>query len=445
MNKLVEKNYKIICPKIGSVFLIKCLSLKEEKELFDKTIKKIQELKEPLRIEQYKRSVIAAFLKDNNNLDIDFTLSSNYEVSQEENLVITEVYDKIVELYPPFSLESVCGHVNYQLFIADNRTTLGKLFPKIKLKKEQPSVFGLDDINRLQKYLINKVVGQNEAISTVIEAIKLYSTGLNDFSSFFFVGPTGCGKSYLASLVGKKYSGNYFKINCANFANGHEYATLIGAPPGYVGHSDKSLLKEKADVSNKWVFLFDEIEKAHPKLFNFLLALLDEGKATDNLGNELDFTESLFIFTSNQGLGDIKRNPLGFSNKEIEYVEHRDTVLDSIKDKFNPEFINRIDHFVFFNELEDESIHKIVSLELDDLPVKKTKTLVKFIAKNGYSREYGARNIKRFIKAHVASKVADSILEKKIPKNNQRLYSTRVVNNSVKIVNIEDFIKKESK
>ena len=155
----------------------------------------------------------------------------------------------------------------------------------------------IEDVNLLHTRFKDNIVGQKEAITSVINGIKVNAAGLSKHTSFLFVGPTGVGKTQLSKILGKHYSGDFYKINCAEYASGHEYAKLIGSPPGYVGHSEKSLLGEKADISNRWVFIFDEIEKAHDKFYDFLLSLLDDGTCTDNLGNVLDFSESVFIFT----------------------------------------------------------------------------------------------------------------------------------------------------
>ena len=231
-------------------------------------------------------------------------------------------------------------------------------------------------------------------------------------------------------------------MNCAEYAGGHEYAKLIGSPPGYVGHSEKSLLAEKAEQSNSWVFLFDEIEKAHHKLYDFLLSLLDDGTCTDNMGQVLDFTQSIFIFTSNQGMSEVKRESVGFdrtTNREIEDSATEETVRKSVKRHFSPEFLNRIDEVVVFKSLTRKDIREIAEIQLEDLPIKATKSLIDFVAENGYSQEYGARNISRFIKNNVSDKIADAILNRLVPKKEEEYYTPRIVDNQVKIVDTKKF------
>ena len=261
-----------------------------------------------------------------------------------------------------------------------------------------------------------------------------------------FLGPTGVGKTQLAKLLGQSYSGNFYKINCAEYSGGHEYAKLIGSPPGYVGHSEKSVLGEKAEISNKWVFLFDEVEKAHPKFFDFLLSLLDDGTCTDNLGNTLDFTESIFVFTSNQGMDSIKYGKqLGFERKTNDmevFQQSKEKIRESVKGKFSPEFLNRLDDIITFNALSVEDVEKIVRLQLNDLPIRRTKPLIKYIIKNGYSVEYGARNIARFIKNNVSVKIAEAILERKVPQNKKTLYDFKLKDDTLELVKLENLNEK---
>ena len=268
------------------------------------------------------------------------------------------------------------------------------------------------------------------------------ASGLCKHSSFFFVGPTGVGKTELAKLLGAKFSGNFYKINCAEYAGAHEYAKLIGAPPGYVGHTDKSLLGEKAATSNRWVLLFDEVEKAHSKLHDFLLSLLDDGTVTDNLGNVLDFSESIFIFTSNQGVSEIKYEKLGFMGREENAKQNEITsevIRTSVKKNFSPEFLNRLDDMILFNSLSKTDIRKIVSLELAKIPIQQTEPLIDFIVEEGYSQEYGARNIARFIKNNVSTKVADAILNKLVPKKQGEFYTPRMIKGEVKIIDTRKY------
>jgi ATP-dependent Clp protease ATP-binding subunit ClpC len=300
--------------------------------------------------------------------------------------------------------------------------------------KSLKAIKNLSDVTNLERYLSRNLVGQDRAVSGLVNSMKLVASGLYKNASFFFIGPTGVGKTELARLVGKKFSGNFWKVNCAEYAQAHEYAKLIGSPPGYVGHSEKSLMAEKAEKSNKWVILFDEIEKAHNKFYDFLLSLLDDGTCTDNMGRVLDFSESIFIFTSNQGVSDIRvGKKLGFGGERVSVSGSETEITQSVKKKFPTEFMNRIDNYVFFNTLEPKHLRKIANLSLSNLPIKRHKALLDFIVENGYSEEYGARNIKRFIKNEVATVIAQALLERRLPSKKGDLYTPKIKNGKLQL------------
>ena len=406
----MSSNFKIVCKPLNCILLVKRYTLEEEKGLYTKIKLKIEQAKEPIDISGYMEFVINTFL-----IEPDSFFSKIKKDNRDE--VLKAVYDSIIEVYPPYQLEFICNDLNQGIFVAGIReifmqsldeADIAELLEPETLRRN--GLTDLKDLQKLERYLRKNIVGQDEAIAAVIDSLKLIVAGLTKSASFFFVGPTGVGKTQLARLVGKRYSGNFLKVNCAEYSGGHEYAKLIGSPPGYVGHTDKSLLAEKAEKSNRWVFLFDEIEKAHPKFYDFLLSLLDDGTVTDNMGQELDFSESIFVFTSNQGMHGIKLGPtMGFGDEEIHYNTVKDKVKESVKKHFSPEFLNRLDHFVSFDALAHDSIRKIVKLELRGIPIKKHKGLVDYITEKSYSEEYGARNIKRFIKTDVGVKVAKSL------------------------------------
>ena len=264
--------------------------------------------------------------------------------------------------------------------------------------------------------------------------MKLKVAGFAKVVNLFFIGKTGTGKTFCSKLLGEKFSGNFWVINCAEFANGHEVNRLLGAPPGYIGHSDKSLLKEKSEKSNKWVIVFDEIEKANPKFYNFLLALMETGKCSDNIGTSIDLSESIFIFTSNCGMKDLKTKSTGFHHIRTKNADMED-LKASLEEEFSPEFRNRIDEFVFFNDLTKEDAKKIADLKLKELPVKRTPELVDYVVNNGFSEEFGARELNRFIKKKIALPLADVILDKKVPQDGTKLYEAIVDSGRIQIVN----------
>jgi ATP-dependent Clp protease ATP-binding subunit ClpA len=279
---------------------------------------------------------------------------------------------------------------------------------------ETPSKYNMADLQRIRKNIEKDLIGQEEAVEKMFNMFKLVNSGFESYGSAFFIGPTGVGKTHIANLIAEHYMGSnkrILKINCSEYAGPHEYAKLIGSPPGYVGSNEPGILASKAEESSQWVILFDEIEKADSKLHNLLLGFLDDGYITDNKGNMLDFSNSLFLFTSNVGIHDnVGRKNVGFEGSITTYDDAKEPVMEAFKSEFSPEFINRIDEIIFFNQLTIQDAENITKLNLRNLPIKITKKLVSHIVDNAYSPEYGARNIKRYIKQHVTLKLADKIL-----------------------------------
>ena len=439
-----RKTYRVVCSELNAVLFVKGFSIEEEHKLYTSLRSKIQDSEKPIKIDEYKNFVVRKFLVD---VDGFFDLFDEDDI---EEMIegVNSAYDAIVNIYPPFSLDFICTDLNSEAFFTGiEKRFLSKLKEQISGKASQNASEGsvalssLEELKQLEEHFGDNIVGQNDAIRAIMKAIKLMASGLSKHSSFLFVGPTGVGKTEIAKLLGEKFSGNFYKVNCAEYAGGHEYAKLIGSPPGYVGHSEKSLLAEKAEESNSWVFLFDEIEKAHHKLYDFLLSLLDDGTCTDNLGNVLDFSQSIFIFTSNQGLGEIKRDCVGFGRKENEIDEKisEEVIRSSVKRHFSPEFLNRIDEIVVFKSLSKLDVREIAKLQLEELPIKATKSLIDFVADQGYSQEYGARNIARFIKNNVSDKIADAILNRLVPKKEEEYYTPRIIEGQVRIVDTKKF------
>ena len=435
-----RKNYKVVSEDLNLVLFIKGFKLEDERKLYDSIRKIIETAENPINIESYKEFLVRKFL-----IDSESFVESLPEDTEEKKEVIESAYNAIIGIYPPFALDFICQDLNTDTFFTGiDKRFLKHLKDQVMAKQEGSyptiSLSSMEDICDLQTFLEDNIVGQRQAVQTIVKALKLMASGLARHSSFLFVGPTGVGKTQLAKLLGEKFSGNFYKINCAEYAGAHEYAKLIGSPPGYVGHTDKSLLAEKAEQSNRWVFLFDEIEKGHHKLYDFLLSLLDDGTCTDNMGQVLDFTESIFVFTSNQGVNDIKRNMVGFDRKNIVEADTTTEVIqDAVKRHFTAEFLNRLDDIVQFDALTKAEVREIASLQLDDVPIKKTKALVDFVVEEGYSQEYGARNIARFIKNNVSIKVADAILNKEVPKGKGDYYTPRLVKGNLTIINTKKY------
>lgn len=365
-------------------------------------------------------------------------------------------YQTISEYYPEFRIEHVCYDINELLpdsVVLDSIIRDAKQDPEFKRKleesipkpkpktKEKPdplankySLKTINDIKNLDKFLKKNIVGQDEAIKTVCNSIKLKAAKFSSHVNLFFIGKTGRGKTQLARKLGEKFSPNFWVINCAEFTNGHEVSKILGSPPGYIGHSESSIMKEKADKSNRWTIVFDEIEKAHSKFFNILLSLLDTGTVTDNSGNEIDFTDSMFVMTSNCGLKDLKTNLLGFGSSPSS-DGHKEEIMKSLEREFSPEFRGRIDEFIFFNDLVDSDIKEIAKMTLAKYPIKSTPELLNYVVSKGYSDEYGARDIQRVVKNLVALPLADEILSNRHPDDGSTKYEAAVIKDKVEIIN----------
>tara|TARA_A100001515_G_scaffold84700_1_gene67298 strand:+ start:7816 stop:9069 length:1254 start_codon:yes stop_codon:yes gene_type:complete len=330
------------------------------------------------------------------------------KIHGKSNLLSESLYSCVVEVYPILTIESACMHFN---FLAEGGVPLKDLDLK---PTNETGQYDMSELKDIRKKIESNLIGQEEAVEKMFNMFKLVNSGFESFGSAFFIGPTGVGKTHIANLIAEHYLGSpnkILKINCSEYAGPHEYAKLIGSPPGYVGSNEPGILATKAEESSQWVILFDEIEKADSKLHNLLLGFLDDGFITDNKGNILDFSNSIFLFTSNVGIHDnVGRKNVGFENTVTTYNQAKELVMDAFKREFAPEFINRIDEVIFFNQLTREDAENIAKLNLRDLPIKITKKLVSYIVDNAYSPEYGARNIKRFIKQHVTLKLADKIL-----------------------------------
>lgn len=391
------KTYLIPCEGLGLVLKIKAFNLDEVNTVHSKLVERFYGSEKHLQVRSYIELLIKLML-----IAPDKTLDS---VGEEDFDIKVEVYKAIIRLYPSLDIVNICNVANERVFHGLNGDVPIEELEETPLMK----LTTLSDIAKLEKYLKGKILGQDEAISTLINKTKLLTTGIKDRASFLFVGATGVGKTELARLFAKKYGkGNFYRINCSEFVHGHETNKLIGSPPGYFGSESKSILCEKSEKSNSWTFVFDEVEKADRKLLDIILCLVDEGLITDNSGKELDFTKSNFIFTSNLGFS--KAEKCGFGEKDAK------TVIGDIEKALSPEFINRIDDIIVFNQLAPEVIEKIAKQKLKKYPIKATKDLVAYVAKEGYSDKYGVRYLEKTIEKLVGVPVAEEILEEKVPR-----------------------------
>ena len=276
----------------------------------------------------------------------------------------------------------------------------------------------------LETNLHKRIIGQDEAVSSVSRAIRRNRAGLQNSKrppSFIFVGPTGVGKTELAKSLAYEMFGSedsIIRIDMSEYMESHSTSKLIGAPPGYVGYDDAGQLTDKVKRKPYSIILLDEIEKAHPDVFNILLQVLDDGKLTDSQGNTVSFANTIIIMTSNAG-SNLNNNSIGFGGQTI----NKDKVLDSLKDIFRPEFLNRIDEIVAFDALTQEQLLEIVDLMLKDtvealkekdIKIEFTKNAKDFILENGTNIKFGARPLRRAIQKYIDDELAEMILRNKL-------------------------------
>ena len=300
--------------------------------------------------------------------------------------------------------------------------------PVVQLTKQES-----ERLLDLEKILHNRVIGQDKAVSSIAKAIRRGRVGLKDpnrpVGSFIFMGPTGVGKTELCKALSEAMFGDekaIIRLDMSEYMEKHTVSKLIGSPPGYVGFDDGGQLTEKIRRKPYSVVLFDEIEKAHPDVFNILLQILDDGRLTDSQGRTVDFKNSVIIMTSNVGARKIteKQNSLGFASDGDE--SNKDTtklVMEELKSVFRPEFLNRIDEIIVFDKLTKEDTKKIVSKMLETLTerlhnnkinISFSNSTLEKIAKDGFDEVYGARPLKREIQSKIEDKIAEKMLSGEI-------------------------------
>ncbi len=293
---------------------------------------------------------------------------------------------------------------------------------------------------KLEETLHNRVIGQDEAVTAIAKAIRRGRVGLKDpnrpIGSFLFLGPTGVGKTELSKALADAMFGTesaLIRVDMSEFMEKHTVSKLIGSPPGYVGYDEGGQLSEKVRRNPYSVILFDEVEKAHPDVFNVLLQVLDDGHITDSTGRVVDFKNTVIIMTSNAGAENIVApKTLGFATATDEKQNHenmKSKVMDEVKRIFKPEFINRIDEIIVFHMLNKEQIAKIVDIMIDTVNKRTLEQMKisielddeakKYIVEKGYDEKYGARPLRRTIQNEIEDNIAEKILEGKIKEGNK--------------------------
>ena len=285
----------------------------------------------------------------------------------------------------------------------------------------------------LEDNLHRRVIGQEEAVEAVSRAIRRARAGLKDpkrpIGSFIFVGPTGVGKTELCKALAEAVFGDenlMIRVDMSEFMEKHSVSKLVGAPPGYVGYDEAGQLTEKIRRKPYSVVLFDEIEKAHPDVFNMMLQILEDGRLTDSKGRTVDFRNTIIIMTSNVGATEIKKQrKLGFEDggDEGRYRDMKETLTEALKQQFKPEFLNRVDDIIVFHHLKKEDIGKIAGILLDNLnqrlkereiSLKLTDGALNYLIEKGYDEEYGARPLRRVIQRQLEDRLSEELLKGEI-------------------------------
>ncbi|MBY6038491.1 ATP-dependent protease ATP-binding subunit ClpC [Fictibacillus nanhaiensis] len=302
--------------------------------------------------------------------------------------------------------------------------------PVSKLAEEET-----ERLLKMEEILHDRVIGQSEAVTAISKAIRRARAGLKDpkrpIGSFIFLGPTGVGKTELARAVAETLFGDedaIIRIDMSEYMEKHTTSRLVGSPPGYVGHEEGGQLTEKVRRKPYSVILLDEIEKAHPEVFNILLQVLEDGRLTDSKGRTVDFRNTVVIMTSNVGASTLKRNrSLGFAvhNEGQKYNDMKSKVMDELKRAFRPEFLNRIDEIIVFHSLEKEHLLKIVRLMSDSLKkrlsdqgieIELSQAALEKITDEGYDPDYGARPLRRALQRKIEDRLSEELLKGNINK-----------------------------
>ncbi len=403
----------------------------QDRFLPDKAIDVIDEACSKERIKNYKENKEQVSNKEILNKLFE---EKNQAINEQNFEKAASLRDKINETREKFEKEKEEKKIDLKISfdeVAKIVSSWSKV-PITKLTEDEKQKYMDLDID-----LKKEVIGQDKAIDSVSQAIKRARVGLKDpkkpIGSFIFVGPTGVGKTYLAKSLAKNLFGdvdNLIRMDMSEYMEKFAVSRLVGSPPGYVGYEEGGQLTEAVRKHPYSVILFDEIEKAHPDIFNLLLQILDDGRLTDGQGRTVDFKNTIIIMTSNVGVSSLKQNAkIGFGTGDVEKEiddSNKEIINKAIKNAFAPEFLNRLDDIIMFNSLDKDAIKEITKIILDKtkqrlenlgIEINYNKRVVDLLSEGGFSKEYGARPLERHITNKIDNQLAEEILQGKLSKD----------------------------
>ena len=397
----------------------------------DKAIDLMDEAASRVRLDAYSDSPKKKAAEEKlRNLEAEKEEAIKHE-EYEKAGVIKKKQNRLKKEIEKLNEESIQARENMKLYVTEeNIADVVSGWTKIPVRKleEEES----ERLRKLEEILHKRVVGQEEAVEAIAKAIRRGRVGLKDpnrpIGSFLFLGPTGVGKTELSKALAEAVFGtenSMIRVDMSEYMEKHSVSKMVGSPPGYVGYDEGGQLSEKIRRNPYSVVLFDEIEKAHPDVFNILLQVLDDGHITDAQGRKVSFKNTIIIMTSNAGAQNIiAPKTLGFSSEndaKADYNRMKDGVMEEVRRIFKPEFLNRIDEIIVFHSLTRENIREIVSImfagiakraaEELDIKIKCTDSFIDHIAEKGFDEKYGARPLRRAIQNEVEDSMSEKILE----------------------------------
>jgi ATP-dependent Clp protease ATP-binding subunit ClpC len=425
-NVTIEKNSLVSAVKLGQRYISGRL-------LPDKAIDLIDETSARLRIEN-KDDDFNIDISDKQH-EISDLKEDEYEASKLEDYKLAgELKDKRIKLENTLKSVKTETLENKKLVLTSEEiaktVSIWTGIPITNLMNDESK-----KLMKIEKYLHKRVVGQNNAVKSISDALRRSRAGLKDPSkpigSFLFMGPTGVGKTELAKALSEFMfddESNMIRIDMSEYIEKHSVSRLIGSPPGYVGFDEGGQLTESVRKRPYRVILFDEIEKAHPDIFNILLQILDDGRLTDGHGRTVDFTNTIIIMTSNLITADNMTNNFGFVQNltDQEAVKQRSSIDKVLKGSFRPEFINRIDEIIVFEKLKKDELTHIADIIIRDIQIRLDEKKIKIsltesakelLIEEGYDEEFGARPLKRLIQRKIENEISSMIISKTLSKN----------------------------